>query len=155
MKKINNEGQILFEKGLFPRSVGLFFASREPKLAVTHCQPFSPFTFTMLLLHTPSKWRKRGQNTGYRPEERGASGNTTWSVGQLNVECLDFLCGVCVLSAREKVCKNGQKGAFLLSACGKRKLRNGKWKMENGKLSAEFQHDAKLRSRYGHLFAQE
>ena len=116
MKKINNEGQILFEKGVFPRSVGLFFASREPKLAVTHCQPFSPFTFIMLLLHTPSKWRKRGQNTGYRLEERGASGNTTWSVGQLNVECLDFLHVKLTDFTRQKVCKNGLKTSILLYA---------------------------------------
>ena len=116
MKKINNEGQILFEKGIFPRSVGLFFASWEPKLAVTHCQLFSPFTFTMLLLHTPSKWQKRGQNTGYRPEERGASGNTTWSVGQLNVECWDFLLVKLTDFTRQKVCKNELKMSILLYA---------------------------------------
>ena len=109
---------------------------------------------TSVFAHFP-KWRKRGRNTGFWAMLHGASANTTWSVGQLNVECLDFLCGVCVLSAREKVCKNGQKRAVLLSACGKRTLWNGKWKMESGKLSAEYQYDAKLRSRYGHLFAQE
>ena len=78
-----------------------------------------------------TKWQKRGRNTGFRAMLHGASANTTWSVGVLNGECMDFLRGAPALSTREKVCKNGLKRVILLSGYGKTALWSGKWKVES------------------------